>query len=201
MLIQHDLRISTLSSRWSAQMHNRENSSSHSLLTDSHREFTSFQPGRKISVRVTGTRSDLPGAWDVAMNEDPCCCCTLWLITFPSKWEARSDRGSYPFKGGISPSTASTLKHSNSYLINGCLLCHYGFVHWGLQYHLLLSVQFFKNITIKVRSVPAIKRPDSFSLLKTSATSKVVFSFIQRVKIKKIYDLNYCATYYCLSKL
>lgn len=82
----------------------------------------------------------LPDDWDVAINEDPCCCCTLWFITFPSKWEeVRSDRGSYSFKGGISPSRASTLKHSNSYLINGCLLCHYGFVHWGSQYHLLLS--------------------------------------------------------------
>lgn len=138
MLIQHDLRISTLSSRWSAQMHNRENSTSHSLLTDSHRKFTSFQPGRKIPACHWHAQW-LPGAGDVAMNEDPCCCCTLWSITFPSKWEeVRSDRGSYPFKGGISPSTASTLKHSNSDLINGCLLCHYGFVR-GLQHHLLLS--------------------------------------------------------------
>lgn len=42
-----------------------QNSSSHSLLTDSHRKFTSFQPGRKISVHVTGTHSDcqMTGMW------------------------------------------------------------------------------------------------------------------------------------------
>ena len=46
-------------------MHNPENSTSHSLLTDSHRKFTSFQPGRKTSVHVTGTRSDcqMTGMW------------------------------------------------------------------------------------------------------------------------------------------
>lgn len=123
----------TLSNWWSAQMHDPE--ILYPFLRNSHRKCIPFQLKRKTFVYVTSTCSDCQQTGRLLLMRSPAVA-ALHLVIYHlhiSKWEeVRSDRGNHSFKGGISPSRASTLKYSNSYLINGCLLWHYNSVHWGL---------------------------------------------------------------------
>lgn len=93
-----------------------------SCLRNAYRTFTSFQLEREAFVQVICSCGgcQIMGAVIIV---DPCCCHPPDSSPSHLKWEeARSSRENYPFKGGISSATGSTLKYSNSYLISGCLL-------------------------------------------------------------------------------
>lgn len=84
--------------------------------------FASFPLERKPFVRVICTYGDCQ-RMGTAIIEGPCCCHPSDLSPSHLKGkEDRSARGNSSFKGSISPSTDSTLKYSNSYLINGCFV-------------------------------------------------------------------------------
>lgn len=124
-----------------------------SFRRNPHRTFASFQLRRNPFVHVICTQDNCQRKGPAIM-EDPCYCHPEWFITFTSQVEeARSARGNHSFKGGISPSTDSTLKYSHSYLIKGCLcsmIVLFIEVYNATWYS---GIKLFNDITIKVRSM------------------------------------------------